>query len=141
MVWRQRGGILLFPRIFFFFFESLVFQPVHAHSGPWKETKGSQGQARLENEGRVIDQLCRAAAVERECWGRLSCNTDAHAHRHRCRVMCTQKHIVHSATRKESLWHLVRVSGGKYLPTGTITEPFGGVASKGTQLVPFTQMT
>ena len=37
-------------------FESLVFQPVHAHSGPWKETKGCQGQARLENEGRVIDQ-------------------------------------------------------------------------------------
>lgn len=36
--------------------DSLVFQPVHAHSGPWKETKGSQGQARLENEGRVIDQ-------------------------------------------------------------------------------------
>lgn len=34
----------------------LVFQPEHAHSGPWKETKGSQGQARLENEGRVIDQ-------------------------------------------------------------------------------------
>lgn len=34
----------------------LVFQPEHAHSGLWKETKGSQGQARLENEGRVIDQ-------------------------------------------------------------------------------------
>lgn len=34
----------------------LVFQLEHAHSGPWKETKGSQGQARLENEGRVIDQ-------------------------------------------------------------------------------------
>ncbi|PWA30752.1 hypothetical protein CCH79_00009202 [Gambusia affinis] len=25
--------------------QSLVFQPVHAHSGPWKETKGCQGQA------------------------------------------------------------------------------------------------
>lgn len=29
----------------------------------------------------------------------------------------------HSITHKESLWHLVRVSGGKYLPTGIITEP------------------
>ena len=28
----------------------------------------------------------------------------------------------HGTTHKESLWHLVGVSGGKYLPTGIITE-------------------
>lgn len=50
--------------------QSLVFQLVHAHSGPWKETKGSQGQARLENEGRVIDQTLLAAAVEGREGGR-----------------------------------------------------------------------
>lgn len=68
--------------------DSLVFQPVHAHSGPWKETKGSQGQARLENEGRVIDQtgelqLQRGNVGRRggegRGGGRLSGNTHAEA--------------------------------------------------------------
>lgn len=54
----------------------LVFQPEHAHSGPWKETKGSQGQARLENEGRVIDQTlpgcsCGGEGGEQEGGGTL----------------------------------------------------------------------
>lgn len=52
----NKGGLFFFlcPRVDFC--ASLVFQPVHAHSGPWMETKGCQGQARLDNEGRVIDQ-------------------------------------------------------------------------------------
>lgn len=112
---------------FSFFFESLVFQPVHAHSGPWKETKGCQGQAWLENEGRVIDQtLASCSCKRRNVGGRLSCNrhetqadigAEWHIYTH------TKKGTAHSATHKESLWHLVRVSAGKYLPTGIITEP------------------
>lgn len=111
----------------------LVFQPEHAHSGPWKETKGSQGQARLENEGHVIDQTlpgcsCGGEGGEHKGgtlllllpvvlvvvggvgrgWGwRLSCNTDT----------CTQsggEQCVHRnvlctlrTTRRESLWRPV----------------------------------
>lgn len=108
--------------------DSLVFQPVHAHSGPWKETKGSQGQARLKNEGRVIDQtgelqLQRGNVGRRggevRGGGRLSGNTHTQRRTQAHRLMCTQEH---SAAHKESLWHLARVSGGKYLPTGIITE-------------------
>lgn len=115
-----RGGIF-----YLFFFEreseSLVFQPVHAHSGPWKETKGSQGQARLENEGRVIDQTLPGCSCggdggrggeERAGGGgrggrRLSCNTDARTqsdgepcvHRN---ALCALR-----TTRQESLWRPV----------------------------------
>lgn len=125
----------------------LVFQPEHAHSGPWKETKGSQGQARLENEGHVIDQTlpgcsCGGEGGEQKggtlllllplvlvvVGGGLSCNTDT----------CTQSPCVHRnalcalrTTRRESLWCPVGecgggmwgFGGGKYLPPGIITGP------------------
>lgn len=106
--------------------DSLVSQPVHAHSGPWKETKGSQGQARLENEGRVIDQtgelqLQRGNVGWRVGRVELSCNT----HTHTEADTGTPADVytgTRSATHKESFWHLARVSRGKYLPTGIITE-------------------
>lgn len=89
--------------------ESLVFQPVHAHSGPWKETKGSQGQARLENEGRVIDQTLPGCSCGGEgkrglvvvgAWGVEGAEIELQhrrAHAVGRRAVCTQERIVRPA--------------------------------------------
>lgn len=46
---------------------------------------------------------------------------NAHTHTHAEADVYTGTHRA-THTHKESLQHLVRVSGGKYLPTGIITE-------------------
>lgn len=128
--------------------ESLVFQPVHAHSGPWKETKGRQGQARLENEGRVIDQTLPGCSCggdggrgEEEragggggggVWGSRGAEIELQhrrAHAVGRRAVCTQERIVRPAHNTAGIimapggWHGGGVGGG-----GGWMEGWGGVS-------------
>lgn len=117
----------------------MFFQPVHAHSGPWKETKGCQGQARLEKEGHVIDQTLPGCSCKE---GMLGGSGEVEgggisAATHTLRGICTLKT---DRTHKESLWHLVRVGTGKYLPSGIITVPLAARPRWETQFIAFTQM-
>lgn len=52
---------------------------------PGRRQKAAKVRPDLRVKDALLIKLCRAAAVERECWGGLSCNTDTYTHisRHR----------------------------------------------------------
>lgn len=49
---------------------------------PGRRQKAAKVRPDLRMKDALLIKLCRAAAVERECWGRLSCNTHTHTRRH-----------------------------------------------------------
>lgn len=73
---------------------------------PGRRQKAAKVRPDLRMKDALLIKLCRAAAVERECWGGLSCNTDTHTHNHTYRQtwalsdMYTERHCTQCNTQR-----------------------------------------
>lgn len=114
---------------FFFFFLRALFSNLYMRTlAPGRRQKAAKVRPDLRMKDALLIKLWWAAAVregmlEGDWAATQTRNTGGHRRWVTCIYTHTKKGTAHSATHKESLWHLVRVSAGKYLPTGIITEP------------------